>query len=73
MKPVPILLFATAALIVGPAAAQDYAQCIGFEEALEIATEVNPRIESAKAERDLASANLMGSMAQARPQPAVRQ
>ena len=44
------------------------AQCFSFEDALFESTRIDPRIDGAKAERDVAAANLMASMAQTRPQ-----
>jgi adhesin transport system outer membrane protein len=43
-------------------------QCFRFEEALDIATRIDPRVEGAKAERDLAAANFVGALSQTRPQ-----
>ena len=52
----------------GTAVAQTDQSCIAFEDALAISVDVNPQIEGAEAERDLARANLLATLSQDRPQ-----
>ncbi len=68
MNRVCVFLSACCFLAVSGANAEEQLDCVPFEEALDIATKVNPRVEGANAERDLATANLLAAKSQSRPQ-----
>lgn len=67
-KPVASLSITEKRPVVSPSAAADQDQCLFFDDALLASVRVDPRIESAKAERDLAAANFQAALSQSLPQ-----